>query len=91
MDIAPRDHQDRRVTDDPHPARYSLTFLTAQWEWDAALHADTPEEAKAAAREALLRMVEEETPELACVTVLEGQRKIGVWDWVQKQPYWTAF
>jgi hypothetical protein len=91
MDIAPLGHQDRRVTDAPHPARYSLTFLTDQWEWDAPLHADTPGQAKAAARRALLRMVKEETPELACVTLLDRGVKIGVWDWVEQQPYWTAF
>ena len=89
MDIAPPCGQDRRVTDAPPAARYSLTFLTDQWEWDADLPADTLDQAKAAAREALVRMVEEEKPELACVTLLEDGVKIGVWDWVERQPWWT--
>ena len=71
------------------PKRYSLAFLTDQWEWEAGLAADTLEQAKAASREALTRLVQEEKPELACVTLLEDGLKIGVWDWVESQPYWT--
>ena len=76
---------------DSSPTRYALTFLTNEWEWDGDLAADTLDQAKAAAREALVRMVEEERPQLACVTLLQDGVKIGVWDWVQQQPYWTRF
>ncbi len=77
------------MTDDAQTRRYELSFLTDQWEWEADLAADTPEQAKAAAREALLALVREEAPLLACVTLVEHGRKIGVWDWVERQPYWT--
>jgi hypothetical protein len=94
MDIAPRRAHQRRVTDspppEPHARRYELAFLTDQWQWEADLDAATPEAAKAAAREALLRVVREESPELACVTLVEDGRKVGVWDWVEQQPWWTA-
>ena len=89
MDITPPGGHDRRVTDAPPNTRYALLFLTNEWEWDGELTADTLEQAKAAAREALVRMVQEEKPELACVTLLQDGAKIGVWDWVQQQPYWT--
>lgn len=78
------------MTDAPSPPRYGLTFLTDQWEWDADLAADTFEQAKAAAREALLRMIEEEAPALACVTLLRDGVRIGVWDWVERQTWWTS-
>jgi hypothetical protein len=94
MDIAPRRAQVQPVTDSPPPApdtrRYELAFLTDQWQWEEALDAATPHAAKTAAREALLRVVREESPELACVTLVEDGRKIGVWDWVEQQPHWTA-
>lgn len=77
------------MIDDAERARYELAFLTDQWEWEADLAADTPEQARAAAREALLALVREESPKLACVTLLERGLKIGVWDWVERQPYWT--
>jgi len=101
QDLArPHGHRDLRpsgkdVTDtdapDAPPRRFSITYLTDQWEWDADLSAGTTEQAMAAAREALVVMVREETPSLACVTLLDGGVKIGVWDWVEKQPYWTWF
>ena len=34
-------------------------------------------------------LVREENPELACVTLLDHGVKVGVWDWVERQPYWT--
>lgn len=68
---------------------YSLAFLTDRWEWEAGLAADTFEQAKAAARNALEDLVRDEAPELACVTLLDGGSKIGIWDWVDKRPYWT--
>lgn len=71
--------------------RYSLTFLTDEWEWDGVLTADTLEDAMVAAREALLNLVRDERPELACVTLLEDGSRVGVWDWVERQPYWTRF
>ena len=81
------------MTDAPHtdadPKRYELAYLTDQWQWEADLVADTLEQAMAAARAALERLVQEEAPELACVTLLEDERKVGVWDWVERQPYWT--
>ena len=95
MDFAPPGPQEKPMTDDaptdPKPARYALGFLTDQWEWEADLAADTLEQAMAATREALVRLVQEEKPELACVTLLENGVKIGVWDWVERQPYWTWF
>ncbi|WP_041373175.1 hypothetical protein [Phenylobacterium zucineum] len=74
---------------DPKPPRYALGFLTDQWEWRADLDADTPEAAKAAAREALIAVVRDETPELACVTLIDNGVKVGVWDWIETRPYWT--
>ncbi|MGA0607407.1 hypothetical protein ACO2Q0_15560 [Phenylobacterium sp. VNQ135] len=70
-------------------APYTLAFLTNEWEWKQDLDADGFEAAKAAAREALETVVREEKPELACVTLLEGGVRIGVWDWVLQRPYWT--
>lgn len=74
---------------DSKSQRYSLTFLTDQWEWDAPLPAETLAQAKTAAREGLEALVREEAPELACVYLLERGVKRGVWDWVERQPYWT--
>ncbi len=68
---------------------YSLAFLTDQWEWEAELCADTRAQAKIAARQALEDLVREEAPELACVTLLENGVRVGVWDWVERRPYWT--
>lgn len=74
----------------PQPApRYALAFLTNEWEWTEALEAESFDAAKAAARQALERVVREEKPELACVTLVEAGVKIGVWDWVLERPYWT--
>lgn len=70
-------------------ARYSLTLLANEWEWDAELAPDTLAQAKRAARDALEALVKKETPKLACVYLLENGLKIGVWDWVEQQPYWT--
>ena len=75
---------------DAKPGRYTLAFLTDQWQWETDLAETTLEQARAAAREALETLVREEAPELACVTLLEDDRKIGVWDWVEMQSYWTA-
>jgi hypothetical protein len=68
---------------------YSLAFLTDEWEWEADLAADTFEQAKTAARTALEDLVRDEAPELACVTLLKANSKLGVWDWVEKRAYWT--
>ncbi|THD79384.1 MAG: hypothetical protein E7812_09950 [Phenylobacterium sp.] len=73
----------------PTPSRYSLAFLTDQWEWEADLAADALEPAKAASRDALEALVHDERPELACVTLLEDGVKIGVWDWVETKAHWT--
>jgi len=93
MDIGRASPQVKPVTDAPPSGakqkRYALAFLTDQWQWEADLAVGTLGEAKAAAREALERVVREETPELACVTLFEDDRKIGVWDWVEKQAHWT--
>ena len=75
--------------DDTKPRGYSLAFLTDQWEWEVELAADTRAEATAAARKALEDLVREEAPELACVTLVEDGAKVGVWDWVERRPYWT--
>jgi hypothetical protein len=69
--------------------RFSLTYLTDQWEWDANLAAVTEAQAKTAALEALEIMVKKEAPELACVYLLDNGVRIGVWDWVEQQPHWT--
>lgn len=71
------------------PQRYSLGFLTDEWEWETTLAADTRAQAVAAAREALEHLVREEAPALACVTLLENGVRVGVWDWVERRPYWT--
>lgn len=70
-------------------SRYTLAFLTNEWEWKEDLDAQDFEAAKAATRAALERVVREEAPELACVTLMEGDVKLGVWDWVLQRPYWT--
>lgn len=72
------------------PKRYSVAFLTDEWEWEVAFDAGSLERAKAASRQALEALVREESPELACVTLLEDGLKIGVWDWVESQAYWTS-
>ncbi|MCR5874948.1 hypothetical protein LRS10_12645 [Phenylobacterium sp. J426] len=69
--------------------RYTLAFLTNEWEWKEDLDVDDFDAAKAATRAALERVVREEAPELACVTLMEGDVRIGVWDWVLDRPYWT--
>lgn len=69
--------------------RYTLAFLTNEWEWKEDLDAPDFDAAKAATRAALERVVREEAPELACVTLIEGEARIGVWDWVLDRPYWT--
>lgn len=71
-------------------ARYSLAFLTDQWEWETELVADTMETARITARQALEELVHSETPELACVTLLQHGVKLGVWDWVESRAHWTA-
>ena len=72
------------------PPSWSLAFLTEEWAWEAAIKADGRDAAIAAAREALEAVVREERPELACVKLLEGERRIGVWDWVAGRAVWTA-
>ena len=74
---------------DAKPRRYTLAFLTDQWQWEADLTQGAFEQARTAAREALETLVREEAPDLACVTLLEDEVKVGVWDWVEQQPYWT--
>jgi hypothetical protein len=75
---------------EPTPSgSYSLAFLTDEWEWEADLAAETFSDAKAAARQALADLVRDEAPALACVTLLDAGAKLGVWDWVDRQPYWT--
>jgi hypothetical protein len=73
----------------PQTKRFSLTFLADEWEWDRELETATLAQAKAAARRALEMLIQEEVPEIACVYLLENCFKIGVWDWVAQQPYWT--
>lgn len=70
-------------------ARYEFAFLTDQWEWEAELIAPTLELARGAARDALEALVRDEQPKLACVTLLEDDVKVGVWDWVDGQAHWT--
>lgn len=84
-DTPPNDAEPNNV----EPKRYELAFLTDQWEWEVDVVAGTLEQAKTAACEALEALVRDEAPELACVTLLEDGVKIGVWDWVERQPYWT--
>ena len=74
---------------DTKPRLYSLAFLTDQWEWEAELAAATRAQAKESARAALESLVREEAPDLACVSLLEDGVKVGVWDWVMGQSYWT--
>lgn len=70
--------------------RYSLTFLADEWEWDATLEPGTLAQAKTAARYALEVLIRDEAPDIACVYLLEDGLRVGVWDWVMKQPYWTS-
>ena len=74
---------------DSKSQRFSLTFLTDQWEWDERLTAATMEQARTLARVALEALVRDEKPELACVYLLDEGVRIGAWDWVERQPYWT--
>jgi hypothetical protein len=74
---------------DAKPTRYVLAFLTDEWEWESDLAADGFEAAKAASRAALEALVREETPQLACVTLVDDGVKLGVWDWIEDKPYWT--
>jgi len=69
--------------------RYSIAFLTDQWEWEARLAEATLAEATVAARWALEELVREEAPQVACVTLLRDGLRVGVWDWVEQQAYWT--
>jgi hypothetical protein len=71
------------------PPAWSLAFLTEEWAWEADIDADGRDAAIALAREALEAVVREERPELACVKLLEGTRRIGVWDWVAGRAVWT--
>lgn len=74
---------------DAEPKPYCLAFLTDQWEWEVEFVADTLDEARTASRAALIDLVRDEKPELACATLLQGEVKIGVWDWVEQQAIWT--
>ena len=69
---------------------YVLFVLTDQWEWEETVSAATVGEAKDAARAALERVVKEETPELACITLVRDGVKLGVWDWIEGQAHWSA-
>lgn len=74
----------------PHvPSVYAAAFLTDEWEWRQELAAETFDQAKQASRQALEDLVREEAPGLACVTLLRDELKLGIWDWVEGQPYWT--
>jgi hypothetical protein len=68
---------------------YVLFVLTDQWEWEETVSAATVGDAKDAARAALERVVKEEAPELACITLARAGVKLGVWDWVEGQAYWS--
>ena len=70
---------------------YELAFLTDQWVWERQLRVSDADEAVAMAKQALETVVQDESPELACVTVLHGARKLGVWDWIDGQPVWTPY
>lgn len=95
LDISPGRGHHWRVSEssDPGPdavsAGFLLAFLTDEWEWETELGPGTLEAAKAAARQALETLVRDENPTLACVTLLQHGRQVGVWDWVQGQPHWT--
>lgn len=71
------------------PRGYSITSVTDQWEWDVALAVQGLDQARSASREALEAVVRDEEPELACVYLLEHGRRIGVWDWVERQFHWN--
>lgn len=77
------------MSDTPDAKPYQLAFLTDAWEWEADLSGGTFEQAKAAARAALEALIRDEKPQLACVTLLEGGVKVGVWDWVGGEAHWT--
>ncbi len=75
---------------DAESSRFVLHFLTDQWEWEEGAPAETLEQAKLGARDALTAVVRDESPEVACVTLTDHGVKVGVWDWVGDQPYWTG-
>jgi hypothetical protein len=92
IDIAPSDGQKKPVTafeSDAKPELYLLLVLTDQWEWEEEVVAATLDEAKDAARATLARVVRDETPELASITLAQGDVKMGVWDWIDGAPYWS--
>jgi hypothetical protein len=68
---------------------YLAAFLTDAYEWEVEFTAATRETAKAAAKKALEDLVRDEAPKLACVTLMAGGVKVGVWDWVEEQAHWT--
>jgi hypothetical protein len=68
---------------------YILAFLTERWVWEDDIAAPDLRQGKAMARAALETLVREESPDLACVTLMQGERKLGVWDWVEGQAVWT--
>lgn len=76
---------------DAEPDAYVLHVLTDQWQWEDAISAASVEQARASARDALMTVVREEKPDLACITLARGEVKLGVWDWVNGQPHWSWF
>jgi hypothetical protein len=68
---------------------YELRCLTDQWEWEEEISAPTLEAAKEAARAVLERIVREEAPEIACITLVLDGGRMGVWDWIDGQPHWS--
>lgn len=76
------------LTDARRP--YALHCLTEVWVWEEDIDAATLTEAVTVARKALEAVVREEQPQLACVTLVKEDRKLGVWDWVVDQAVWTA-
>jgi hypothetical protein len=71
-------------------AAYALHFLTDEWVWEEAVAAEGAEAAMERARAGLETVVREEAPQLACVTLFEGERRLGVWDWIDGQSVWSA-
>jgi hypothetical protein len=69
---------------------YAVLFLADGWEWDGVVATGDFQAAKDAARGALEELVKAEAPKIACVTLIEDGRKIGVWDWIAGQAHWSS-
>lgn len=69
---------------------FVLHFLTEEWVWEEPIEAASLDDARAAAEAGLAKVVAEETPVVACVTIEQDGTKLGILDWVDARAVWTA-